>query len=64
MTIVKALIVTTIAVLIGVVGYKVIKRKNPELIENTKNKISKITSAPTEFLKGAKDSFREGYASA
>ena len=64
MTIEKALIATTGMVLAGVVGYKIVKKKNPKLIENTKKTISDITNAPVKFFKGARESFREGYASA
>jgi len=49
---------------IGVVGYKVIKKNKPEWLDSAKNSIAKTTESVTDVLEGAKESFRDGYASA
>lgn len=51
-------------VLAGVVGYKIIKKKNPEWIDKTKKALSNSTKGVTKVIDGAKQSFREGFASA
>jgi len=57
---VKSLLVVAGTVVVGVVGYKIIK-KNPKLFENCATNIKKSTAS---FLEGIGESFKEGYASA
>ena len=62
-------ILTTLAavtgvVFVGLVGYKVIKKKKPELFEKTKKSVSNVQKRTSEIIEGARKSFREGYARA
>jgi hypothetical protein len=52
------------AVFAGVVGYKIIKKKRPDLLKKAKKSISGITERTGEILDGARQSFRAGYAKA
>lgn len=55
--VIGTLIMAAGAVFAGMVVYKIIKKKNPELFNNVKERTS-------EIIKGAKESFHAGYAQA
>jgi len=57
----KSLLVLAGVVLAGVVGYKIIRKKNPRLFEDCAANIKKGTD---NFFEGASESFKEGYAAA
>lgn len=49
---------------VGVVGYKIIKKKNPDALKGVSKAIGKIKDKASEIAKGAADAFSEGYAQA
>ncbi len=55
----KGILAAVGIVLVGVVSYKIIKKKKPEWIESTSGE-----NGVGGFLSGAKEAFNEGYASA
>lgn len=57
----KSLLVIAGIAVVGVVGYKIIKKKNPEFFKDCASKIKKSTG---DLFEGASESFKEGYASA
>ena len=57
----KSLLVIAGIAVAGVVGYKIIKKKNPEFFKNCASKIKESTN---NIFEGATEAFREGYASA
>ena len=57
----KSLLVIAGVAVAGVVGYKIIKKKNPEFFKNC---ASKIRTSTNNLFEGASESFKEGYASA
>ena len=69
MAVVEKGVLTTLAVVTGVafaglVGYKIIKKKKPELCEKVKKSVSNAKKRTSEIIEGARESFREGYAKA
>ena len=60
----KGLLVAAGAVFVGLVGYKIVSKKRPEVIEKAKKSVSNIKKGASEIIKGAKESFHEGYARA
>lgn len=60
----KGILVTVGVVFAGLVGYKIIEKKRPELIEKAKKSVSDAKESASEVLEGARESFREGYAKA
>ena len=48
----------------GVVGYKIIKKKHPELITKTRETLKDIQDGMCDLCKGAKESFSEGFSNA
>jgi hypothetical protein len=48
----------------GVVGYKIIKKKNPDAFKNVTKCMTDIKDKTSKILDGAAESFREGYAQA
>lgn len=60
----KGLLITIGAVFAGLVGYKIIKKKKPHLIEKCKKSVSNIKKRTSEVFEGTKKSFHEGYAKA
>ena len=60
----KSLLVVLGVVVVGFVGYEIVKREKPELLAKAKKSLSGATSGITDALKSAKASFMEGYASA
>ena len=57
----KSLLILAGVAVAGVVGYKIIKKKNPEFFKNCSSKIKESTN---NFFEGATEAFKEGYASA
>ena len=57
----KSLLVIAGVAVVGVVGYKIIKKKNPDFFKNC---ASKIRTSTDNFFEGASEAFKEGYASA
>ena len=49
---------------VGLVGYKIVKKKNPKLLNKAKESVKNIKKRTSKVLEGAKKSFEEGYASA
>ena len=64
MAIDKGLLVGAGLVIAGFVGYKVIKKKKPDLIKKVKVSVSNFKKRTVDMIEGAKVSFREGYAQA
>jgi len=64
MVIEKTVLTVLGVALAGFVGYKIIKKKNPEWIKQVKKVISNPIEGTEKLFKGAKSSFLEGYASA
>jgi len=64
MTVEKGLLVAAGVVFVGLVGYKIIKKKKPDVLEKAKKSASGIKKRTSEIVEGAKESFREGYAQA
>lgn len=65
MTIVEqGLVAGGVVVLAGLVGYKVVKKKKPELIARAKRSVSDAKGRVCEIIEKAKQSFMEGYAKA
>jgi hypothetical protein len=60
----KSVLVTVGVVFAGLVGYKVIEKKRPDLIKKAKRSASDAKKSVSGVLEGAAESFREGYAKA
>jgi len=56
----KSLLVIASVAVVGVVGYKIIKKKNPEFFKNCSSKVKDCTN---NMFEGATEAFKEGYAS-
>ena len=52
-----------VVVLGGMVAYKVMIRKNPDIIKKTAKSVDTVKDKASAAVKGAKDAFREGFAS-
>jgi len=57
----KTLLVIASVAVVGVVGYKIIKKRNPDFFRNCGDKIKESTG---NVFEGASEAFKEGYASA
>ena len=57
----KSLLIIAGVAVAGVVGYKIIKKKNPEFFKDCGDKIKKSTN---NIFEGASEAFQEGYSSA
>ena len=64
MTFEKGLLVAAGVVFAGLVGYKIIKKKKPALLEEGRKKAAAVREKTVEMAASAKKSFQEGYASA
>ncbi len=51
-------------VFVGLVGYKIVKKKNPKLLNKAKESVENVKKTTSKVIEGAKKSFKEGYASA
>lgn len=60
----KGLALTAGVVFVGLIGYKIIKKKKPDMLKKAKCSASNIKNRTKEVIEGAKASFREGYAKA
>ena len=60
----KGILITAGVVFVGAVGYKIIKKKRPDLIKKAKKSVSDVKERTLEIIDGAKESFRKGYADA
>ncbi|MBF0384243.1 MAG: hypothetical protein HQL27_00075 [Candidatus Omnitrophica bacterium] len=60
----KSLLTIAGIAVIGVVGYKILKKKNPKVLKDIKNSVSNIKQNTVKLFEGAAESFKEGYASA
>lgn len=58
----KGLLVGVVAVFAGFVGYKILKKKNPELIKKIKGSVSNAGKKFVSVIDEARTSFSEGYA--
>jgi len=63
-TIGKGLLIIAGVVFAGAVAYKIITKKNPDMIKKAKKVVSDVRKRTTEIIDGARESFREGYAKA
>ena len=61
MDVVKGLFVAAVAVFAGFVGYKIVEKKNPQLIKKVKGSFSDAGKRVTDIVSEAKESFNEGY---
>ncbi|MBF0486355.1 MAG: hypothetical protein HQL16_07580 [Candidatus Omnitrophica bacterium] len=59
---IKGLLAAVAVVFAGVVGYKILEKKNPALIKKVKGSIDEAGEKMGSILTDAKESFYEGYA--
>lgn len=65
MAIEKGVLISVLGIaVVGIVGYKIIQKKNPKIFKKIKKTVSNIGDGTGKLFSGAKDSFRKGYASA
>ncbi|MBF0252338.1 MAG: hypothetical protein HQL29_00840 [Candidatus Omnitrophica bacterium] len=60
----KSILITAGVIFVGLVGYKIVKKKNPKLIDDAKVSLDKVKLKTDKIISSAKNAFREGYASA
>ena len=60
----KGILITAGAIFAGLVAYKVMKKRKPELIDKGRQAVSDAREKTSEIIDGAMESFREGYAKA
>ena len=53
---------TAVAVVAGLVTYKIVKKKKPKVIETARKSVARVKDKTAEIAKGAKEAFGEGYA--
>jgi hypothetical protein len=58
----KSLLVIAGVAVVGVVGYKILKKKN--VSKKIQDTVSTVKTKAASFIDGAAESFKEGYASA
>ena len=51
-------------VFVGVVGYKIIKKKNPHAFKSVSKVMADMKNKASEIARGAAESFSEGFAQA
>lgn len=68
MAVEKGVLATAAAVVgvtfVGLVGYKIVKKKKPDLLQKLKKPFSNFKKRTSEIMSSAKKSFREGYTQA
>jgi len=64
MGICKGLLAAAGVVVVGCVGYKIIKKKNPQWLDKTNKAVRDTGKGLGSLFSEAGDAFREGYASA
>lgn len=60
----KGILAALGAVFAGVVAYKIVQKKKPEVIENLKEKAQKVKEKTVETFQNAGEAFKEGYSQA
>ncbi|MBF0521931.1 MAG: hypothetical protein HQL24_02625 [Candidatus Omnitrophica bacterium] len=60
----KSLLVVAGIAVVGVVGYKILKKKNPKILKDVQQSVVGIKNSTVKLFEGAAESFKEGYASA
>jgi len=60
----KGLLIGAGVVIVGIVAYKVVKKKNPKLLATAKKKASDVGKRTSEIVAEAKRAFSEGFTSA
>ena len=60
----EGILITAGVIFAGLVGYKVIKKKRPELIDKAKTSVQGVQKQAGKVFDTARDAFRSGYASA
>lgn len=58
----NGIVAAVVVVFAGVVGYKIIKKKNPAMLNKVKGSFSGIGNSFSTFAQEARSSFAEGYA--
>jgi hypothetical protein len=58
----KGLIIAVVAVFAGFVGYKIIEKKNPQLLKKMKSSVAGAGKKVSSIVDEAKASFQEGYS--
>lgn len=53
-----------VAVFAGIVAYKIVKKKKPDLLKKTAQSLSELKERTSEVIVDARDAFRQGYANA
>ncbi|MBF0594505.1 MAG: hypothetical protein HQL22_06020, partial [Candidatus Omnitrophica bacterium] len=61
---IKGLFAVVAVAFVGVVGYKILEKKNPALIRKVKGSVSGVGQKVSAIIDDAKESFYEGYAQA
>jgi hypothetical protein len=59
----KGLLIGAGVVIVGIVAYKVVKKKNPKFLATAKKKASDIGKRTSEIVTEAKRAFSEGFTS-
>lgn len=62
MSIEKGLAVAAGVVFIGLVGYRIVQKKKPELLKKARKSASDVTKRASKIAEKARASFRAGYA--
>lgn len=61
---IKGLFAVVGVIFVGVVGYKILEKKNPALIKKVKGSVAGVGNKVSAIIDDAKESFYEGYAQA
>jgi hypothetical protein len=62
MSVSEGLVAAVVAVFAGFVGYKILEKKNPQLLKKMKSSVSGAGKRVSGMVEEAKASFHEGYA--
>ena len=60
----KGILIVAGTVFVGLVGYKILKKKKPSVIEKCKKSVLNIQKKTSEMFEGTKEAFQQGYANA
>jgi len=60
----KSLLAVAGVAVVGVVGYKIVRKKNPKLLTGIKDSVTNAKKNTGDFFEGAAASFKAGYSSA
>lgn len=61
---IKGILTVVAVVFVGVVGYKILEKKNPALIRQVKGSVAGVGKKVSAIIDDARESFYEGYARA